>query len=123
MTDPPPQTPDGRIDQTNADSTTIDPTSMDQSLLDRSQQAARFLDLARQHAFEPEEPLELNPLIAARLHDAVAGFVSPAFDEGAEDHQAQDDDARDDADDFGDGNGFAAGMPFGLDDTPLDPFD
>src|SRR3954468_13068944 len=113
MSDPPPQPPDGRIDQNNAD-----PTSIDQGMLDRSQQAARFLDLARQHALEPEEPSELNPLIAARLHDAVEDFIAVSFDDGSR----QDGDGPGDDDDFGDGNGFAAGMPFGLDDTPLDPF-
>ena len=96
MIDPPPQTPDGRVDHNDPNHVSPNETGTDQGLLDRSQQAARFLDLARQHAFEPEEPLQLNPLIAARLHDA---------------------------DDFGDGNGFAADMPFGVDDTPLDPFD
>lgn len=91
MTDPFPVTPDGPADQ----------TPPEQSILDRSEQAARFLDLARHHALEPEEPIELNPLIAARLLDAIAA----------------------ETDVFGDGNGFAAGDPFGVDDTPLDPFD
>lgn len=89
MTDPLPEIPDGPADQ----------TPPEQSVLDRSEQAARFLDLARHHGVEPDEPLELNPLIAARLHDAIRGDM------------------------FGDGNGFAAGDPFGVDDTPLDPFD
>lgn len=43
----------------------------DRSILDRSEQAARFLDLARHHAVEPEGPPELIPLIASRLHDAL----------------------------------------------------
>lgn len=55
MTEPFPEIPDG---------------SADQSILDRSRQAARFLDLARQHALAPDDPPELIPLIAARLHDA-----------------------------------------------------
>jgi len=67
MTDPLPQTPDGRVDHNNTDP----------DVLDRSQQAARFLDLARQHAFELEEPPELNPLIAARLHDAEGTDDTP----------------------------------------------
>lgn len=104
MTDPFPAIPDGPADQ----------TPPEQSILDRSEQAARFLDLARHHALEPEEPIELNPLIAARLHDAIAAESQPppaAFT------------LDEDGDVFGDGNGFAAGDPFGMDDTPLDPFD
>lgn len=80
-------------------------------LFERAEQAKRFVDLARQHALEIGEPTELNPLIAARLHDAMAaeGSATP--------------EARGSGDAFGDGNGFGAGTPFGIDETPLDPFD
>ena len=110
MTDPFPETPDGAADQSIAD----------QGILDRSEQAARFLDLARQHALLPDEPSDLNPLIAARLHDGIEDSAR-AFD--AEVFGASDVSDAGDDEDFGDGNGFGAGAPFGVDETPLNPFD
>jgi hypothetical protein len=109
MTDPFPAIPDGPADQ----------TPPEQSILDRSEQAARFLDLARHHALEPEEPIELNPLIASRLHDAIAAESEAA----PAPFTLDDDDGLIRGDVFGDGNGFASGDPFGVDGTPLDPFD
>ena len=108
MTDPLPQKPDGHVDQ-NLDPAILESGAPESSALDRSAQAARFLDLARMHALEPDESPELDPLIAARLQDGLSTFVD-AFD-------------GDDADNFGNGSGFAAGAAFGTDDTPLDPFD
>jgi hypothetical protein len=61
MNEPRPETPAGKAEQ---------------SILDRSQQAARFLDLTRQRALEPDadEGMVL-PLVAAHLRGVMAANI------------------------------------------------
>lgn len=106
----------------------------DRGILDRSQQAARFLDLTRQHGLVDEDDDDdiLLPLVVSHLHGSLAdedatsddvsidsaaiGLVRPGSipaGTGLDGYSLDDDD---DGDVFGDGNGFGSGTGFGVDD-------
>ncbi|MCU1396634.1 MAG: hypothetical protein JWM34_5062 [Ilumatobacteraceae bacterium] len=69
----------------------------ERGILDRSQQAARFLDLTRQRALEPEEAdAPALPLAAAHLRNIMAADAAGALDaDDIDDLDADDLDADD----------------------------
>lgn len=108
----------------------------DRGILDRSQQAARFLDLTRQHGLVDDDDDDvLPPLVATRLEGIIAARRLRADATDDDDDISIDPSAfgamrpgsidpgsglgsfslDDDGDVFGDGNGFGSGTGFGPD--------